>query len=93
MSASETPVRMDISDVEWRLGHKVGGGELWEPCNKTDIRRWVMAMDYVNPLHWDQRFAAQTKFGDIIAPQSICVALDYGHGNNQACVAGSTAST
>jgi acyl dehydratase len=77
---------MDISDVEWRLGHQVGGGELWEPCNKTDIRRWVMAMDYVNPLHWDQRFAQQSKFGDLIAPQSMLVALDYGHGNNQACV-------
>ncbi|WP_395337222.1 MaoC family dehydratase N-terminal domain-containing protein [Novosphingobium sp. BL-8H] len=86
MSASEGTATMDISDVEWRLGHRVGGGELWEPCNKTDIRRWVMAMDYVNPLHWDQRFAQETRFGDIIAPQSICVALDYGHGNNQACV-------
>lgn len=40
----------------------------------------VMAMDYVNPLHWDQRFARETRFGDIIAPQSIAVALDYGHG-------------
>lgn len=77
---------LDVSDVEWRLGQQVGGGQLWEPCNKTDIRRWVMAMDYVNPLHWDQRFAEQTKFGDIIAPQSMAVALDYGHGNNQACV-------
>ena len=42
-------------------GGKVGGGQLWEPCNKTDIRRWVMALDYVNPLHWDQRFARETK--------------------------------
>ncbi|PEQ12864.1 acyl dehydratase [Novosphingobium sp. PC22D] len=86
MAKADDPVTMDISDVEWRLGHHVGGGELFEPCNKTDIRRWVMAMDYVNPLHWDQRFASQTRFGDIICPQSMLVALDYGHGNNQACV-------
>jgi acyl dehydratase len=64
----------------------VGGGQLIEPCAKSDIRRWVMAMDYVNPLHWDQRFAAETKFGDVIAPQSIAVALDYGHGCQPACV-------
>ncbi len=86
MAESDAKVTMDISDVEWRLGHQVGGGELWEPCQKTDIRRWVMAMDYVNPLHWDHRFAAQTRYGEIIAPQSMLVALDYGHGNNQACV-------
>jgi len=83
---SEAVVKLDLSDVEHRLGKRVGGGQLWEPCNKTDIRRWVMAMDYVNPLHWDQRFARETQFGDIIAPQSMAVALDYGHGNNQACV-------
>ena len=86
MANSEPVVKLDLSDVEHRLGQQVGGGQLWEPCNKTDIRRWVMAMDYVNPLHWDQRFARKTRFGDIIAPQSMAVALDYGHGNNQACV-------
>ena len=29
---------------------------------------------------------ASTKFGDIVAPQSIAVALDYGHGCQPACV-------
>jgi len=85
MTQEQQP-KLDISDVEWRLGQKVGGAQLWEPCSRTDIRRWVMAMDYVNPLHWDQRFARETRFGDLIAPQSMIVALDYGHGNNQACV-------
>jgi acyl dehydratase len=78
--------QMDVSDVEHRLGQLVGGGQLWEPCAKSDIRRWAMAMDYVNPLHWDQEFARDTKFGDIIAPQSMAVALDYGHGCQPACV-------
>jgi acyl dehydratase len=78
--------KMDVSDVDHRVGQLVGGGQLWEPCAKSDIRRWVMAMDYVNPLHWDQEFASETKFGDIIAPQSMAVALDYGHGCQPACV-------
>ena len=30
-----------------------------------------MAMDYPNPLHWDQEFAHDSKFGGLIAPQSI----------------------
>lgn len=78
--------QMDLSDVDPRVGQLVGGGQLLEPCSKSDIRRWVMAMDYVNPLHWDQKFASESKFGDIIAPQSIAVALDYGHGCQPACV-------
>lgn len=82
---TESP-QMDLSDVDHRVGQLVGGGQLWEPCAKSDIRRWVMAMDYVNPLHWDQEFASQTKFGEIIAPQSMAVALDYGHGCQPACV-------
>jgi acyl dehydratase len=85
MVDSAAEVKLDLSDVEHRVGELVGGGQLREPCNKTDIRRWVMAMDYVNPLHWDQRFAKETKFGDIIAPQSMPVALDYGHGTQGAC--------
>lgn len=79
-------VVLDLSDVDHRVGKLVGGGQLREPCAKSDIRRWVMAMDYVNPLHWDQAFARQTRFGDIIAPQSIAVGLDYGHGCQPACV-------
>ena len=85
MSDSAAP-QLDLSDVEHRVGQLVGGGQLWEPCAKSDIRRWVMAMDYVNPLHWDQMFASQTRFGDIIAPQSMAVALDFGHGVQPACV-------
>lgn len=79
-------VQLDLSDVERRVGQEVGGGELIEPCSATDIRRWVMAMDYPNPIHWDQDFAEASKFGGIVAPQSVAVAIDYGHGVQPACV-------
>lgn len=79
-------VKLDLSDVERRVGEEVGGGELIEPCSATDIRRWVMAMDYPNPIHWDGEFAQASKFGGIVAPQSFAVAIDYGHGAQPACV-------
>jgi acyl dehydratase len=78
--------QLDLSDVDHRVGQLVGGGQLREPCSASDIRRWVMAMDYPNPIHWDEDFARDTKFGGIVAPQSICVGLDYGHGVQPACV-------
>jgi acyl dehydratase len=81
-----TKVGLDLSDVDHRVGQPVGGGQLWDPCSGTDIRRWVMAMDYPNPLHWDQEFALGSRYGGLVAPQSIAVALDYGHGAQPACV-------
>ncbi|MFE9320946.1 MaoC family dehydratase N-terminal domain-containing protein [Nocardia sp. NPDC052278] len=90
MSPKATPepdvIELDLSDVEPRVGQPIGGGQLWEPCSASDIRRWVMAMDYPNPLHWDHEFAGESRYGGIIAPQSIAVALDYGHGCAPACV-------
>ena len=79
-------VELDLSDVDHRVGKPIGGGQLWDPCSSSDIRRWVMAMDYPNPLHWDELFARESKFGGIVAPQSIAVGLDYGHGAAPACV-------
>jgi acyl dehydratase len=85
-AAKNPEVTLDLSDVDHRVGQLVGGGQLWEPCAASDIRRWVMALDYPNPIHWDHEFAQQSRFGGIVAPQSICVALDYGHGAQPACV-------
>ncbi len=85
-TAQKSPLQLDLSDVEPRVGKLVGGGQLWEPCTAMDIRRWVMAMDYPNPIHWDQEFARNSKFGGIVAPQSFAVGLDYGHGVQPACV-------
>lgn len=79
-------VQLDLSDLDRWVGKPVVFAELWDPCNSTDIRRWAMAMDYANPIHWDEEFARNSKFGGIIAPQSFAVAMDYGHGCHPAGV-------
>lgn len=84
--AVDKAVEMDLSDVKRRVGQEVGGGELFDPCSNIDIRRWVMALDYPNPIHWDHEIAEQTKFGGIVAPQSFPVAMDIGHGAQPSCV-------
>jgi acyl dehydratase len=73
-------MKMDLSDVDPRVGVPVGGGEPWDPVASTDIRRWVMAMDYANPLHYDEEFARASRFGRLVAPQSFAAAMDYVHG-------------
>ncbi|MBM7461374.1 MaoC family dehydratase N-terminal domain-containing protein [Rhodococcus coprophilus] len=85
-SAETETVELDLSDVDHRVGKPVGGGQLWDPCSTSDIRRWAMAMDNPNPLHWNETFARESKFGGLVAPQSIAVALDFGHGAAPACV-------
>ena len=79
-------LKLDTSDVDKWVGKPVVFAEMWDPCNATDIRRWVQALDYPNPVHWDEEFAGRSKFGGIVAPQSFTVAMDYGHGCHPACV-------
>jgi acyl dehydratase len=83
---SFTNQTLDTSDVDKWIGKPIIFAEFWDPCNATDIRRWVQAMDYANPLHWDEEFARRSQFGGIVAPQSFTVAMDYGHGCHPSCV-------
>lgn len=83
---AEADIKFDTSDVDRWVGKPIIFAEMWDPCSATDIRRWVQAMDYPNPLHWDQAFAENSKFGGIVAPQSFTVAMDYGHGCHPSCV-------
>ncbi|MDR3417171.1 MAG: MaoC family dehydratase N-terminal domain-containing protein [Nevskia sp.] len=85
-SESSGDVKLDLSDVDKWVGKPVIFAELWQPCNGTDIRRWVQAMDYPNPIHWDEEIARSSRFGGLVAPQSFTVAMDYGHGCHPACV-------
>jgi acyl dehydratase len=83
---SESRVTLDTSDVDRHVGKPVGGGQLNEPVAVNDIRRWVQGMQYPNPLHYDDAFAAQTPFGRIVAPQSFTICCDVGHGAGPAIV-------
>ena len=77
---------LDVSDLDRWMGVPMEPGELKEPVAVNDIRRWVQAMHYPNPLHYDERWAAESRFGSIVAPQSFTVATDTSHGCSPAQV-------
>src|SRR4051812_7735699 len=76
----------DVSDLDQYMGVPMEPGELKEPVALNDIRRWVQGMHYPNPLHYDERWAEESRFGQIIAPQSFTVATDTSHGCSPAQV-------
>jgi N-terminal half of MaoC dehydratase len=78
--------QLDTSDVDKYVGKSIAGGQLKEPVSTTDIRRWVQALDYPNPIHYDEEAAARTWHGKIVAPQSFTVCCDVGHGSPPALV-------
>lgn len=86
VKAQENQTQLDLRELDKWVGKPVVFAEMWDACNATDIRRWVQAMDYANPLHWDENFARSSRFGGIVAPQSFLVAMDYGHGCHPSCV-------
>lgn len=78
--------QFDTSDIDRYLGKPIESSELREPIAINDIRRWVHAMHYPNLLHFDPDFAAASRCGEIVAPQSFAIACDDGHGAAPACV-------
>lgn len=76
----------DVKDIDQYLGKPVDSSTLREPIATNDIRRWVHAMHYPNRLHYDPDFAAESRWGQIVAPQSFSIATDDGHGAAPACV-------
>jgi hypothetical protein len=79
-------VTLDTTDVDRYVGKPVGGGQLKDPVAVNDVRRWAQAMQYPNPLHYEEDVAAASPFGRIVAPQSFTVCCDVGHGATPAIV-------
>jgi acyl dehydratase len=77
---------LDTSDLDQYMGVPMEPGELREPVAVNDIRRWVQAMHYPNPLHYDQAWAEASRFGEIVAPQSFTVVCDTSQGCSPAQV-------
>ncbi|HEY6532549.1 MAG TPA: MaoC family dehydratase N-terminal domain-containing protein [Acidimicrobiales bacterium] len=77
---------LDTSDLDRHMGVPMRPGELNDDVTRSDIRRWVQAMHYPNPLHYDERWAAESRFGELVAPQSFAVATDTSHGCSPAQV-------
>ena len=90
MAIAEEPVPpmsgLDVSDLGRYMGIPMEPGELKDPITTNDIRRWAQAMHYPHPLHYDENWAAESRFGTIVAPQSFTVATDTSHGCSPAQV-------
>jgi hypothetical protein len=81
-----TEVTLDCSDIDQHLGKPITSSPIREPIGNNDIRRWVHAMHYPNLLHFDRHYAAESRYGKLVAPQSFPIVMDDGHGSAPACV-------
>ena len=79
-------VKLETSDIDQYLGKSIAPARMREPLHNNDFRRWVQAMHYPNLIHYDHDFAAEGRWGKLVAPQSFAVATDDGHGAGPACV-------
>jgi hypothetical protein len=70
----------DCSDVDRWVGVPLGGAFLKDDVHVNDIRRWVQGMQNPSPLYYDDDYAAESRFGRIVAPQSFAVCTDDSHG-------------
>ena len=89
MAETDTPTAqptLDCSDIDQYLGKPIESSPLREVLGNTDIRRWAQAMHYPNLLHYDRKFAAESRWGKLVAPQSFPIVMDDGHGSAPACV-------
>jgi acyl dehydratase len=79
-SRDDGMVDLDASDLDNWMGQPMDLQMMREPVAVNDIRRWVQGMHYANPLHFDEKWAAESRFGQIVAPYSFTVSTDTAHG-------------
>jgi hypothetical protein len=72
-------VSPDTTDLDRWMGLPVGGGQLKDPVAANDIRRWAQGMHNANPLYFDERFAADSAAGEMLAPVSFAVCCAWRH--------------
>lgn len=77
---------LDTSDIDTYLGKPMQPARMIDPFANNDIRRWVQAMHYPNRLHYDAMYGMQSRFGQLVAPQSFPVTMDDGHGSAPSCI-------
>ena len=83
MSANDSDtVTMDTTPVDTWIGVPLGGGQMKDPVAPNDIRRWSQGMQNSNPLFYDEGIAEaeDSRFGELVAPQSFAVCTDDSHG-------------
>ena len=69
----------DTGEVDRWIGVPLGGACMRDGVHVNDIRRWAQGMQNPNPLYFDAAYAAESRFGRILAPQSfsVCTCLLY----------------
>ncbi len=73
-------IDLDATDVDRWIGKPLGGAILKDPIHPNDIRRWAQGMQNPNKLYYDEAYAAEGRFGRLVAPQSFAVCTDTSHG-------------
>ena len=61
---------LETEDTERWVGQPFGGLQWKDPFTVNDIRRFVQGMDNPNRAYFDDAYAAEGPFGQIVAPQS-----------------------
>jgi hypothetical protein len=81
-----TDRKLDCSDLDNYMGKPMTPWTLKDSLHNNEFRRWAQAMHYPNLLHFDHDYAAVSRFGRLVAPQSFTIAAAEGHGACPAAV-------
>ena len=71
---------LDATEVDRWIGVPLGGSCMRDAVHVNDVRRWAQGMQNPNPLYFNAAYAAESRFGGILAPQSFSVCTDDSHG-------------